>query len=135
MQNPMPSITNAYRISTQEERHKELSQLTTQTESLAFYSDKRRFSDAKQTFKSTTNASKPQFAPTVATTNSSSKNTANWNNKKPGSQYFCTHCKIAGHSYERCFKVHGYPPNFKFKDKRVAVVSQSEDTVNPISVT
>lgn len=29
--------------------------------------------------------------------------------------YFCSHCKIVGHSVERCFKLHGYPPGFKHK--------------------
>lgn len=37
--------------------------------------------------------------------------------------YFCTHCKINGHSVDRCFKLHGYPPNFKGpKDIKVNVV-------------
>ncbi|XP_074374351.1 uncharacterized protein LOC141714749 [Apium graveolens] len=59
--------------------------------------------------------------------NSSSKS---WNgkgvaytNSKRGSTYFCTHCNISRHINERCFKVHGYPPNFKFRDKRVAAIS------------
>lgn len=26
--------------------------------------------------------------------------------------YFCDHCKIPGHSKERCFKLNGYPPGF-----------------------
>ncbi|KAL2901170.1 Outer capsid protein VP4 [Bienertia sinuspersici] len=32
--------------------------------------------------------------------------------KRASTNYFCTHCQIPGHSYERCFKVHGFPPNF-----------------------
>lgn len=118
----MPSITNAYRLFAQEERHKEISQITSQAESLAFYSDRKRFIDSKLSFKSTTNVPKSQFAPVATNNNSSSKSTANWT-KKPGSQYFCTHCKIAGHSYERYFKIHGYPPNFKFKDRKVAAAT------------
>lgn len=31
---------------------------------------------------------------------------------KKGANYFCTHCKISGHSVDKCFKIHGYPPNF-----------------------
>ena len=42
--------------------------------------------------------------------------------KKGGKpSYFCTHCKISGHSMERCFKIHGYPPGFQ--SRKVAVVS------------
>lgn len=43
--------------------------------------------------------------------------------KKPGAQYFCSYCQIPGHSLERCFKVHGYPPDFKTKDRKVAAIS------------
>lgn len=46
--------------------------------------------------------------------------------KKPGANYFCTHCKVQGHSVDRCFKLHGYPAGFTgFKDKK-AMVSASE---------
>ncbi|XP_074373569.1 uncharacterized protein LOC141713905 [Apium graveolens] len=43
-------------------------------------------------------------------------------------QYYCTHCKMSGHNIERCFKVHGYPQGFKFKDKRVAAVTQMSNS-------
>lgn len=36
-------------------------------------------------------------------------------------QYYCTHCKIKGHSRERCFKLNGYPPNFKLRNRDRAV--------------
>ncbi|KHN22372.1 hypothetical protein glysoja_033065, partial [Glycine soja] len=26
---------------------------------------------------------------------------------------FCSHCNIHGHTKEKCFKIHGYPPSFK----------------------
>lgn len=28
-------------------------------------------------------------------------------------RYFCTHCKLNGHSKERCYKLIGYPPSYK----------------------
>ncbi|XP_074337322.1 uncharacterized protein LOC141674515 [Apium graveolens] len=84
--------------------------------------DRRRFTDSKNPkFNSET-----QFTALSNVVPGNSKPAGNWT-KNPGSQYFYTHCKIVGHSYDRCFKVHGYPPNFRFKDKRVAVVTQSED--------
>lgn len=44
-------------------------------------------------------------------------------------QFFCTYCKVPGHSNERCFKLHGYPPNFKgFKDRKAATVTSQNDT-------
>lgn len=27
---------------------------------------------------------------------------------------FCDHCKISGHTIQRCYKIHGYPPGHKF---------------------
>lgn len=51
---------------------------------------------------------------------------ATFNKKKPGSNYFCTNCKVSGHSIDRCFKIHGFPPGFKQnRYKKVAAVSQS----------
>ena len=35
--------------------------------------------------------------------------------------YFCSQCKVSGHSVERCFKLHGYPPGFKHKKFTVCV--------------
>jgi hypothetical protein len=26
----------------------------------------------------------------------------------------CSHCGVAGHTVEKCYKVHGYSPGFKF---------------------
>lgn len=47
------------------------------------------------------------------------------------SSYFCTHYKIHGYSYERCFKVHGYPPGFKgFKVKKVPETAQNQTYSN-----
>ncbi|KAL2897018.1 putative HTH-type transcriptional regulator YdeC [Bienertia sinuspersici] len=51
--------------------------------------------------------------------------------KRPGSKYYCTHCQIPGHSYDRCFKVHGFAPGFKgFQEKRFAAVVNSGENVN-----
>ncbi|KNA07323.1 hypothetical protein SOVF_173010, partial [Spinacia oleracea] len=49
--------------------------------------------------------------------------------KKPSS-YFCDHCKVNGHSTERCFRLHGFPPGFTgFKtDKRAAAATYSEES-------
>ncbi|XP_042976306.1 uncharacterized protein LOC122307472 [Carya illinoinensis] len=33
------------------------------------------------------------------------------------SRLLCSHCGLAGHIVDKCFKLHGYPPNYKFKDK------------------
>lgn len=48
----------------------------------------------------------------------------NFPDKKP---YFCDHCKILGHSTQRCFKLHGYPPKHRlYRGGKVAAVAQTE---------
>ena len=29
----------------------------------------------------------------------------------------CSHCGITGHTVDKCYKLHGYPPGYKFKNK------------------
>jgi len=41
--------------------------------------------------------------------------------------YFRGHYKISGHSTQRCFKLHGYPPEHRlYKGRKVVVVVQAE---------
>lgn len=35
------------------------------------------------------------------------------NGKAKKQQFYCDHCKITGHTKDRCCKIVGYPPNFK----------------------
>ena len=46
--------------------------------------------------------------------------------------FFCDHCKVSGHTIQRCYKLHGYPPHFK--DKKFAANVQSENTEEDNSV-
>lgn len=47
MMTPLLNVTRAYRIVTQEENQKEVSQQVSQADALAFVTDKRQFTDAK----------------------------------------------------------------------------------------
>ena len=49
------------------------------------------------------------------------------NDKRP---YYCDHCKVPGHSIQRCFNVHGYPPRHRLynKNRRVAAAVQVDHT-------
>lgn len=29
----------------------------------------------------------------------------------------CSHCSLSDHTVEKCYKLHGYPPGYKFKEK------------------
>ncbi|VFQ95002.1 unnamed protein product [Cuscuta campestris] len=56
------------------------------------------------------------------------------------SKFFCQHCKIYGHTIDRCFKIHGYPKNSKGNNsfnqsKRVAGNAFSEECVETGTIT
>ncbi|KAI9162420.1 hypothetical protein LWI28_027130 [Acer negundo] len=42
----------------------------------------------------------------------------------------CTHCGIVGHVMDKCYKLHGYPPGYKFKNQ----FSQSKLVANQASI-
>lgn len=73
------------------------------------------------------NYRKQKFVSTKKNSNSSAT-TKKWGN------YICTHCKISGYDVERCFKIHGYPPQFKgYKDRKVnAAVSSNNPNIAPV---
>ena len=37
--------------------------------------------------------------------------------KRKHDRPLCSHCKIQGHTVDKCYKLHGYPPGYKFKPK------------------
>lgn len=36
--------------------------------------------------------------------------------KKEHQRPMCTHCNIKGHTVDKCYKLHGYPPGYKFRN-------------------
>lgn len=116
MRQPLPSLAAAYRLFAQEESHKTISQSSTQAESLAFLTDRKRFPD--------TNLKNNDVS------GKANNNTGNrtFNKNKLGSNYYCTNCKVPGHSIDRCFKIHGFPANFRPKDNRFAALIQNTHT-------
>ena len=102
----LPSITTAYHILQQEQKHKEISKMnTTNNDSMVFSVNKRPYYDRNQ---SRNNHYKQN--------SSSSFNKSHTNTDfKRHTLYYYEHCKISGHSIERCFKLNGYPPGFKHK--------------------
>ncbi|KAJ1413267.1 hypothetical protein SESBI_19813 [Sesbania bispinosa] len=49
---------------------------------------------------------------------------------KPGTKDrpLCSHCGILGHTIDKCYKLHGYPPGFKNKSKGPNMVAQVSDS-------
>ena len=42
---------------------------------------------------------------------------AKLSNKAKSGRPRCTHCGALGHVVDKCYKLHGYPPGYKFKNK------------------
>ncbi|XP_056693771.1 uncharacterized protein [Spinacia oleracea] len=118
MMQPLPTITHAYRMLAQEERQREISAPMQHTENHAFIADRRRYNDLQ----GRNNPYKTGY-----------KNTYQYGGNRTGYKkpftYYCDHCKVNGHSTERCFKLHGYPPGFTgFKsDKRTAATAYFDE--------
>jgi hypothetical protein len=44
----------------------------------------------------------------------------------------CTHCGVLGHTIDKCYRIHGFPPGFKFnKGKNVPTVNQVSEAGVP----
>lgn len=100
----LPHVSTAYRMLFQEQKHKEIAKLhhPPVSDSMAFNTHRKPFFDkiASRFYKG---AGADSHRSKTGTTS-----------KRPSS-YFCDHCKVNGHSMDRCFKLHGYPPGFKRK--------------------
>ncbi|XP_021740063.1 uncharacterized protein LOC110706445 [Chenopodium quinoa] len=137
----LPEVIKAYRMFSQEKKHKEISHMSSNSESMAFFADKKRFSSFGgntpgyfgggaasmnkgyriQSYKSLLY----QYQQNTLSQPKSFGGTQKF--VKPGLKFYCTHCEIPRNSIDRCLKLYGFPPSFKgFKEKGVALVSYNE---------
>ncbi|XP_057953807.1 uncharacterized protein LOC131148088 [Malania oleifera] len=42
----------------------------------------------------------------------------------------CTHCGKLGHTIDKCYKLHGFPPGFKFKNNKYATAHQVSSNID-----
>lgn len=54
----------------------------------------------------------------------SKRQNADRSRKRESQRPSCTHCNIKGHTVDKCYKLHGYPPGYKFRNSN----SQNLDT-------
>lgn len=124
----MPTVAQAFRLILQEENHKEFAN-SGNSDSMAFLADKRNFNAGNSSYGNSGNVknnSQRFYGGNNTGGTASFGNNIKRNVTKPGANYYCTNCKVAGNIIERCFKIHGFPPNFKnFKNKKIAAVSQT----------
>nr|XP_016481327.1 PREDICTED: uncharacterized protein LOC107802359 [Nicotiana tabacum] len=86
MLKPLPFIDIVYSILLSDEKQRQVSSTS-------------QFTSESTSFNA--GASKPAYAPRV--------------NFEPSKSLICKYCKKSGHSIEKCYKLHDFSPNFKFK--------------------
>lgn len=52
---------------------------------------------------------------------------------KPRERPFCTHCNKHGHTVDKCYKLHGYPPGYNVKNRGAKPNSVNMASVNMAS--
>ncbi|CAO2832574.1 unnamed protein product [Amaranthus hypochondriacus] len=112
MHKDLPNVTKVYRMLLQEEYHKGINRVTNEIEPIAFATEKWRSPQARR---STNNAKKPS--------------------------YYWEYCKIAGHSINRCFQIHGCPNKNKNQGRKYIALVFNDEIVdensegNPLRLT
>uniref|UniRef100_A0A2N9ETF6 Reverse transcriptase Ty1/copia-type domain-containing protein n=1 Tax=Fagus sylvatica TaxID=28930 RepID=A0A2N9ETF6_FAGSY len=97
MTEPLPPITKAFALVVQEERQRNINipaPLST-GDSVALFT--RGEAPPRSNYGGNAHGGKGQF----------------YRKERP----LCSHCGITGHTMEKCYKLHGYPPGYKFKGK------------------
>ena len=105
---PFPPITKVFALIVQEKKQKEVGASTSGTSA---YEVSHVFA-----FKSSSDARN------------------NSNNRSKGSsknRLLCAHCGMLGHTQDSCFKLHGYPPNYKKNGYSSEVKKQSFSSSEP----
>ncbi|KAH0670935.1 hypothetical protein KY285_025115 [Solanum tuberosum] len=119
MMNPLPTMAQAFSILVQEEKQKEVKphgKFNLESTSLHVNA-----ASTSTNFKTNYTLPKSNWG-----SNSDSISGGNWGNNSGGSRplnkshLFCDYCKKSGNTREKCFRLHGFPEDFKFtKGKNV----------------
>uniref|UniRef100_A0A803L397 GAG-pre-integrase domain-containing protein n=1 Tax=Chenopodium quinoa TaxID=63459 RepID=A0A803L397_CHEQI len=124
MMHPLPQMIVPYRMLLQEQKHKQISDLSSSShDAMDFKADRRRFSD---------NRGRSNF---VNNQLNGRQNTG----VKRNLNLFCTHSKMNGYTVDRCYQLYDFPPSFKggnqngLPQKRFANMAQGDDNVDDIS--
>ncbi|CAL1387813.1 unnamed protein product [Linum trigynum] len=123
LMNPMPSLNQAFAMIIEQEKQNRILAPPSLPDSMAMYS--RGFPPGR-------NQSYPPPRSPYPTPNPST----NPQPPHPGSNRpFCTHCHSYGHTVDKCYKLHGFPPGYKGKAKAHCVSTEdgsSDDSTHPV---
>ncbi|CAO2841739.1 unnamed protein product [Amaranthus hypochondriacus] len=117
---PLPNISQAYRILVAEQKHKEIGkQSPVSNEALGFATERNTYYNKHP--HSTDSANKYK---------GSSSGQRNHSGNKKQNVYYCEHCRMAGHTIDRCYKIHGHPStNSKHNNnKKIANAAQIQES-------
>lgn len=104
LMDPLPPINKVFSLVVQHERQKEIS------DSLSMVSMN---NNASALF-----TKGPSISPSPSSYHRPTASSSNPRNGKPNTMRkdrpTCTHCGVYGHTMEKCYRLHGFPPGFKF---------------------
>ena len=104
LMDPMPPINKVYSLVSQEEHQRKLGIPISDTGNTIAFTVKTNIPKSNYENFGT---SKSNFA---ATNKGQNQNT-NYKGQKR-ERPFCTHCHLLGHTFDRCYKLYGYPPGY-----------------------
>ncbi|XP_060203468.1 uncharacterized protein LOC132631778 [Lycium barbarum] len=123
MMNLLPSMAQSFSILSQEEKQREVRPnnhtILESTSLSAFGSHNTGFRTNHNSYKGASSITGNTYRGPPPPGNS--RNTYSQNNNfysQNWSNLFCDHCKRPEHTRDRCYKIHGYPSNFKFTKGR-----------------
>ncbi|XP_059298128.1 uncharacterized protein LOC132050787 [Lycium ferocissimum] len=115
MMNPLPTVSSAYFLLIQDEKQKEVHREAHPSES-AFMVSNPRFSSGQRFANNNTqknNNNGARFGNNYQKYGwSDGKLKGNFNKQNSG--LFCTNCKMTNHNVSKCYRLIGFPPDFKF---------------------
>ena len=116
MMSPLPSIGQVYSMLIQEEKQREIrssGHFLADSASLAVESHR-----SYQYYKGKLDRTDNRIE---------SSNNKFERNEGKRSVLFCNYCKKPGHSIEKCYRLHGFPPNSKYRSQRRTVALAQTD--------
>ncbi|KAL5577040.1 hypothetical protein UlMin_018739 [Ulmus minor] len=112
LMDPLPLINKVFALISQEEHQRKVgTQLNSSSDSTSVVAFAVKNNDPKRTGER-------------GSYNSNSRNSGNYRGQKK-ERPFCTHCQYHGHTIEKCYKLHGYPPGFQPRQRDNHPNSQS----------
>lgn len=111
MLKPIPTIEEAFNIVTQDERQRVIKPVT-RIDNVAFQSS----------------------APSLMSQGQAEDAyVAAYNTSRMNQRPVCTHCGKSGHTIQKCFKIHGFPPGYKSHYKSQSKQKQSQTPTNALA--